>query len=144
MQKSLLDRSCRCSLVSLVEMCKHIRVHIYTYIGHPSSASPDGGLAVPALWHRGQVGNSSRAQGLCFSLNTDLHNSSGIKLHCHNICLCVYLPLSAAGRREVLGVCWLQRPLRFTVQHFFSAEKVTWADVQEDAGRAGASGRKKG
>lgn len=83
---------------------------VCTYIGHPCSASPDRGLAVPAWCHQGQLGNLSRAQGLCFNLNTDLHNSSGIKPHCHNICLCVYLPLSAAGRCGVLGVCRPQIP----------------------------------
>lgn len=32
----------------------------------------------------------------------------------------------------MLGVCWLQRSLCFTVQRFFGAEKVVWADVRED------------
>lgn len=96
-------------------MCKHLHVHIYTYIGHPSSASPDGGLAVPAVWHRGQVGSLSRAQRLCFSLNMDLHNSLGIKPHHHNICLCVCL-LLALRRCVVVGVCWLQTPFCFVFQ----------------------------
>lgn len=141
-QKSLLKHSCRYSLVSLGDMCKHVHVCVCTYIGHPCIASPDGGLAVPAWCHRGQLGNLSRAQGLCFNLNTDLHNSSGIKPYCHNICPCVYLSLSAVGRSGVLGVCWLQ--MHFMVHCFFGAEEVAWADVQESVGRAGASGRKKG
>lgn len=144
MQKSLLNHSCKYFLVSLVKMYKHVPVCVCSYIGHPYSASPDGGLAVPAWCQRGQLGNLSRAQGLCFNLNTNLHNSSGIKLHCHNICPCVYLPLSAVGRCGVLGVCWPQIHLCFTVQCFFGAEEVVWADVQEGVGRTGASGRKKG
>lgn len=144
MQKSLFIHSCRCSLVFLAEMCKHIHVCVCTYTEHLCSASPDGGLAVPAWCHRGQLGNLSRAQGLRFNLNTDLHNSSGIKPHCHNICLCVYLPLLAAGRCGVLGVCRPQIHLCFMVQRFFGAEEVVWVNVQEGVGRAGVSGRKKG
>lgn len=118
-QKSLLNYFCRYSLVSLVDMCKHIHVCVCAYIGHPCSGSPDGGLTIPAWCHRGQLGNLSRAQGLHFNLNTDLHNSSGVKPHCHNICPCIYLPLSAVGRCEVLGICWPQIHLCFMVQKLF-------------------------
>lgn len=124
MQKSHLNHSCRYSLVSLVELCKHIHGCVCAYIGHPCSASPDGGLVVPAWCHRGQLGNLSRAQGLCFNLNTDLHNSSGIKQHCHNIGPCVYLPSSALGRCEVQDICWTQIHLCFTVLCFFGGEEV--------------------
>lgn len=123
--------------------CASTYVCVCAYIGHPCSASPDGELAFPAWCHRGQLGNLSRAQGLHFNLNADLHNSSGIKPHCHNICPCIYLPLSAVGRCGVLGDCWPQIHLCFVVQCFFGAEKVTWPNVQESVGRAGASGREK-
>lgn len=49
MQKSLSDHSYRCFLVSLAEVYRSICVCTYTYRGYPSSASPGGALAVPAL-----------------------------------------------------------------------------------------------
>lgn len=43
------------------------------------------------------------AQGLCFNLNTDLHNSSGIKPHRHNICLCVLSAVIGGGEARGVG-----------------------------------------
>lgn len=44
----------------------------------------------------------------------------------------------------MLGICRPQRPLCFTVQRFFSAEKVVWADVQEDVGEGRSLWKEKG
>lgn len=76
----------------------HAGLHLME--GSAGAACP---CLVSALCHRGQVGNLSRVQRLCLILNADLHNSSGIKSHRHNICLCAHLRGSGAGRRAVLG-----------------------------------------
>lgn len=76
----------------------HAGLHLME--GSAGAACP---CLVSAPCHRGQVGNLSRVQRLCLILNADLHNSSGIKSHRHNICLCARLRASAAGRCSGAG-----------------------------------------